>query len=338
MSIHFQTGRNETFSDRCSHFIKYSQNFVFLIQVNGIERILRITSNCHRTKKQIEAELDWILFLANSGVNVCKPIKSKNDMLINTIDLRDDSLHYVIFEKANGKQVTGKEINSELFKLHGKLTGKIHNATKNYSKVNSNSRFDWNENRLFTKDPYTYLPPNVKDNIIPIISCLLNEAMEIPKTKNSYGLIHGDLNYNNFFINKDSLEVFDFDNCCNGYFVNDISKSLYSSIHTYHRSKRTGDRTEFESPKVDMNLEEVWEPFWNGYKSENEIEDIWFEQIPLFFEIIHLKEFIHHYRHKVPYRNDELKKIFEMEEKQIINRDVTVSFDFIKGKAIKRAR
>jgi Ser/Thr protein kinase RdoA (MazF antagonist) len=319
-------------------FIKYSQNFVFSIQCNGIERILRITSNNHRTKKQIEAELDWVLFLADSGVKACKPIESKKDLLVTTIDLPDDTLHCVIFEKANGKQVAGTDVNRELFKLHGKLTGKIHKVTKNYTKVNSNNRFIWNENRLFTTDPNTYLPPGVKDTIIPIISCLLNEAMAIPKTQNSYGLIHGDLNYQNFFINKGYLEVFDFDNCCNGYFVNDISKSSYASIFTYLRSQRAGDRTEFDSPKVDMNLEEVWEPFWNGYKSENEVEDIWFEQIPLFFEIIHVKEFIHHYRHKVPYRNDELKRILQMEEKQISNREVPVSFDFIKGKAIKWTR
>jgi hypothetical protein len=75
--------------------------------------------------------------------------------------------------------------------------------------------------------------------------------------------------------------------------INDISKSIYASVFTYFRSKGTGDRTDFESPKVDKNPEEVWASFWNGYKSENEIEDTWFEQIPLFFEIIHLKEFIH---------------------------------------------
>jgi Ser/Thr protein kinase RdoA (MazF antagonist) len=319
-------------------FIKYSQNFVFTIQDNGVERILRVTSNYHRTKKQIEAEMDWILFLTNSGVNACKPIESKNGLLITTIDLPDDSLHCIIFEKANGKQISGTDINKELFRLHGKLTGKIHHITKSYPKVNTNDRFNWNDNRLFTTDPNTYLPVNVKDNIVPVISCLINEAMMIPKTTNSYGLIHGDLNYENFFINQNRLEVFDFDNCCNGYFINDISKSIYASIFTYHRSKRTGDRTEFDSPRVDMNLEEVWEPFWNGYKTENEIEDIWFEQVPLFFEIIHLKEFIHHYRHKIPYINDELKQIFQMEEKQIMNRKVPVNFDFIKGKAIKQAR
>jgi Ser/Thr protein kinase RdoA (MazF antagonist) len=98
-------------------FIKYSQNFVFSIQDNGIAKILRITSNYHRTKKQIEAELDWILFLVNSGVSACKPINSKKDVLITTIDLPDDSLHCVIFEKAKGKQITGTEINSELFNL-----------------------------------------------------------------------------------------------------------------------------------------------------------------------------------------------------------------------------
>jgi Ser/Thr protein kinase RdoA (MazF antagonist) len=316
-------------------FITYSQNFVYTLHDNGTERILRITSNCHRTKKQIQAELDWVLFLSHSGVKACKPIETKNGLLITTIDFPDDSLHCVIFEKASGKQISAAEINSDLFNLHGKLTGKIHQVTKNYPKVNSNDRFNWNENRLFTTDPHTYLPSGTKEAIIPMISALLEEAMKIPKTSNSYGLIHSDLNYQNIFINNSTLEVFDFDNGSNGYYINDISKSLYASIFTYHRPKRTGDRTEFESPKVDINLEEVWEPFWNGYKTENEIEDNWFEQIPLFFEIIHLKEFIHHYRHKIPYRNDELKKIFEMEEKQIVDRVVPVNFDFIIGKAIR---
>jgi amicoumacin kinase len=320
------------------HFVTYSQNFVYTFHDNGSEKILRITSNCHRTKKQIEAELDWILFLRHSGVKACQPIEAKNGLLITTIDLPDDSLHCVIFEKANGKRISAAEINRDLFNLHGKLTGKIHHATKMYPKANSNDRFNWNENRLFTTDPQTYLPSGTKEAVMPMISCLLDEAVMIPKTSNSYGLIHFDLNYDNFFINNDILEVFDFDNCSNGYFINDISKSLYASVFTYHRSKRSGDRTEFDSPKADINLEEVWEPFWDGYKTENEIGDNWFEQIPLFFEIIHLKEFIHHYRHKTPFRNEELRKIFAMEEKQIVDREVPVSFDFIKGKAIRRVR
>jgi hypothetical protein len=83
-----------------------------------------------------------------------------------------------------------------------------------------------------------------------------------------------------------------------------------------------------------MNLEEVWGPFWDGYSTENDIEVDWFEQIPLFFEIIHVKEFVHHYRHRVPYRNEELRKIFQMEEDQIVCRKVPVHFDFVIGKRI----
>jgi hypothetical protein len=82
----------------------------------------------------------------------------------------------------------------------------------------------------------------------------------------------------------------------------------------------------------------VWEPFWNGYKSENVVDDKWWYQIGLFFEIIHLNEFVHHYRHKIPYRSEELAKIFKEEEMQILNRELPVSFDFLTGKALRRAR
>lgn len=130
--------------------------------------------------------------------------------------------------------------------------------------------------------------------------------------------------------------VFDFDNCSYGYYINDISKSLYSSIFTYHRNTNGHDHSEFVSPKVDYNLEEVWKPFWSGYKTENEFCTDWLHQIGLFFEIIHLKEFVHAYRHKIPYRSNELSKIFKDEEMQIRNRESPVSFDFTQGKAINR--
>jgi Ser/Thr protein kinase RdoA (MazF antagonist) len=317
-------------------FLKYSQNFVYSYSTENVETILRITSGHHRSRVQIESEIEWINFLYARGANVCQPIPIINGGMVQTIHLQNDSLYCVLFRKASGRPVTNAEISKDLYFLHGAATGKLHRLSKEFKPANSFRRFNWDENRLFTKDPAEYLPKGTKESIIELIPCLLAEANSIDKNRESYGLIHFDLNYNNFFINGSAIEIFDFDNCSFGYFVNDVAKALYSSVFTYHRNKFGHDHSEFVSPKVDQNLEEVWEPFWNGYKSENVINNAWWDQIGLFFEIIHLKEFVHHYRQKIPYRNEELAKIFKEEEIQILNRKVPVSFDFTRGKAIKR--
>jgi len=125
------------------------------------------------------------------------------------------------------------------------------------------------------------------------------------------------------------LWLFDFDNCSNGYYVNDIAKALWNSVFTYHRKSEYGNKSPFlDFAKTGSILARVWAPFWSGYQSENSIEDGWLEQLPLFFEIIHLKEFVHHYRKKVPYRSEELKEIFSLEQKQIEERIVPLAFDF----------
>lgn len=318
-------------------FLNYSQNFVYAFSdETDMDRILRITSDHHRTIAQIKSEIEWLSFLNKNGAKVCRAIPNTNDEMTKTIKLQNDSLHCVIFEKSSGRPITNTEINRGLYFLHGASTGKLHRLAMEFKPSIEFQRFGWDENRLFKIDPYEYLPNGTKERIVDLIPRLLAEANAIKKGKESYGLIHTDLNYNNFFIDGNHLSLFDFDNCSYGYFAFDISTSLYNSIFTYHRNAKGHDHSEFVSPKVDHNLEEVWEPFWCGYQSENNIDEEWRQQIGLFFEIIHLKEFVHAYRHKIPYRNGSLTKIFEEKEMQILNRELQVSFDFETGKAISR--
>jgi Ser/Thr protein kinase RdoA (MazF antagonist) len=320
-------------------FIGYSQNFLYEISDVVGAKILRITSDKHRTKNQIIAELQWIDFLKNGGVNACAAIKENGQNVIHSFETPTDTLHCVLFEKAKGNPINIEFINDELYYLHGALVGKIHRLTHEYPTDITKNRFNWQDNRLYTTDLQEYLPDYAKRQISEISRELIGEALKLPQSNKTYGTIHFDLHYGNFLIEEKVLYLFDFDNCSNGYFANDIAKVLWSSVFTYHRSTQfKGGHPFFGNPIVDQILESVWTPFWNGYRTENEIEESWFEQIPLFFELIHLKEFVHHYRHGVPYRNEELREIFAMEQKQIEQRKIPVCFDFKRGKALTRGK
>lgn len=316
-------------------FIGYSQNFTYQVADESGDKILRITSDLHRTKSQIKAELDWIDFLKAGGINACAAISNEKGKRIVSIATPADILHCVLFEKAGGNPINAGNLNDELYYLHGALIGKIHRLSHTCPESILQNRFNWQDNRLFNSDIQNYLPDGIKESISGIAQVLIKEILELPQTKSTYGIIHFDLHYDNFFKQGNDLWLFDFDNCSNGYCINDIAKALWNSVFSYHRKAEYANKSPFmDFALTGQILERVWAPFWKGYCSENDIEAGWFDQIPLFFEIIHLKEFVHHYRHRVPYRNEELRNIFAIEQKQIEQRIVPVSFSFTTGKAI----
>lgn len=181
-------------------FLGYSQNFVYSFYDKfGVERILRITSNFHRTRTQIESEIEWLDYLRGNGADVCCSIPIKDGEPFGSISLKDDVLHYVIFEKASGKPITSDDVNQDLYFSHGALTGKLHRLAKSFRHSQTFRRFDWDKNRLFTSDPIMYLPDETREGILDMISILLAEVNTIKREQNTYGLIHFDLNYGNFF-------------------------------------------------------------------------------------------------------------------------------------------
>jgi amicoumacin kinase len=79
-------------------------------------------------KHSIESELDWIIYLFESGVNVTAPIVSINGKLLEVVVLNNEEVCWVVaFEKAKGKFVdvsNDEEWNSNLFYSWGKTLGK----------------------------------------------------------------------------------------------------------------------------------------------------------------------------------------------------------------------
>lgn len=111
---------------------------------------------------------------------------------------------------------------------------------------------------------------------------LIEKIGNLDKGIDSYGLIHGDINVGNFFVNDEGITVFDFDECQYSWFVEDIAIQLFYIIYVY----------------LDDSIEErkaqacrFMKNFMKGYSKENFIEEYWLEQIPIFLQ---LREIIVH--------------------------------------------
>lgn len=208
-------------------YIGGSANYVCSFSESGETRYLRLTSSCHRTKEQIEAELDFIAYLYRHGINVMLPVASVAGRLIEEIHSMHGLLFVCAFEEAKGERFRydSSNFNKEHFRLRGKTLGQIHALSKNYIPSGNFHRFAWDEDNLLL-NVAEFLPKSEK--IVWREYDVLKERMRgYPKSSQTYGLIHGDFGESNYRYQETRLNIFDFDDCCYHWFTYDLAISIY---------------------------------------------------------------------------------------------------------------
>lgn len=84
-------------------------------------------------------------------------------------------------------------------------------------------------------------------------------------------MIHNDLHPDNFLIECEHINLFDFDGCAYSWYAFDIGNALYIALW-FGRSNDAG---------VDFTNDLI-RCFLRGYLSANDLDDFWLSKIPLF--------------------------------------------------------
>lgn len=253
------------------------ENYVFEVYENGQAKILRVTHSSHRSKPELESELDWIQHLHRCGIRIPEVYKSPNGNTVEEFKVGDSSFFASLFEKAAGShvKVDDKMFNEKLFYKWGKMIGKMHRHTKNYQRSKGIvPRSQWDENDLLNLNKY-YTGEDVPllDNVFPIVE----KIKQLPKNKDSFGLIHTDIHHGNFFYDGNEIHVFDFDDACYQYFASDIAIPLYYATNSKHFFGTREERNQF--------AKKFLHAFLDGYEEENRLAREWIEMIPLFLQL-----------------------------------------------------
>ena len=207
--------------------IRDSGNHVYSFLESGRKRYLRLTSSRDRTKAQIEAELDFIAYLHQGGINVILPISSTAGRLIEEIPVTSSSLFACVFNEAQGERFRydSTKHKRDHFRLRGRVLGRIHALSKTYVPSGSFRRFDWDEDKLLLNVD-DFLPKS--ETIVWREYHAIKERLRAyPKSSQTYGLIHGDFGDTNYRQQYDRLNIFDFDDCCYHWFVYDLAIAIY---------------------------------------------------------------------------------------------------------------
>ncbi|KQC13305.1 MAG: hypothetical protein APR63_08945 [Desulfuromonas sp. SDB] len=253
-------------------FLDISENIVYEYQRNKLPLIMRISHRKGRDKKQIQAELDWILYLHDHGAPVHLPVPSIRGNLVETVKVRHQDFQVVSFGKLEGKILEDEDVTDEFIPKWGQAVGKLHALTKDYQPLHPDCRrFEWcDEDDIVNL--YKYIP--VREKLVRSkFRILIEKLKNLPQDRDSYGLIHSDIHYGNFLVKDGKIGIFDFDDSMYSWFMLDIATIWYWALYLPQ-----GDDDKKGYMNNFKNL------FLEGYRRENEIDEWWLDKISLFLQ------------------------------------------------------
>lgn len=293
--------------------VRSNNNFIFEVNDSEGTYILRIT---HKKQKSIEllgAEHDVIKYYKENGIDTCCPIESKTGEVVNKIESSDGAFYSILYKKIIGKQYAMKEWNQELFLKWGMLVGKSHKIAKNYCPNGFvHRKLDWHYDFL---SPEKYLP-NTKEKVLGKIVENKNRIELLNSNREQLHMIHNDINPSNFIEDKNSLILFDFDDCHYDYLLSDIANAILHVLdipNIYHTRNLNMSRDEMEKIFFDS--------FFNGYNIENSINfDISFLNALIIRRIANL--YVNFYRsHDIESLNRNHPLVLQAFENAILNEE-----------------
>ncbi|WP_265623357.1 phosphotransferase enzyme family protein [Bacillus paramycoides] len=266
-------GFHTEINENIIHFSEH--NFVRSIEQDGVLYFLRITSEAHKPFNKIVGEVQWVNFLGEMGLCISMPVQSLNNNLVERLNVDNKYYSVVCFNKAKGQPVREDEKNQILFKKMGMFMGKMHNVTKKYLHEDLITRRpDWYAE---TEKVLGLALPSSEGDIIKRYVALLEYLSKLPISIDTYGLIHADFHYGNFFIDGDSICLFDFDASRYSWFIDDIAISLFYAASS--ESLKT-----FSAKFIPA--------FMEGYQYESKLDELWMKEIPYFMKLREIGRYI----------------------------------------------
>lgn len=260
---------------------------VYLCRRGELAHVIKFIPSTDENIPVFEEKLAFILYLADHGVNLASPLPSQNDRRYEQIEVDGEKFLVVLMPFAPGKQVnyirTPNEWNEYLFFSWGQVIGKMHALTQQYpywqrtgaDGTQISGIDDWETEHQFFAN--WSQEPKIVEKWLP----LKDQLQQLPRTRDSFGLIHNDLHHNNFLYDPKApagkeITIIDFDVCAYHWFITDIAIALYHAME-----ETMGGRKAKDPSAVAMNF---LQPFLRGYQQENKLDPFWLSQLNTFLK------------------------------------------------------
>ena len=256
--------------------IKILNSLFYRYQRDGEEYVARVTGEPDLAQQQ--TEVAWVNYLADNGIGIVRAAPSANGALVEEFTLGEDPYFLVSLQRAPGKPPTREQWDRPLFKKLGGQIGKMHRLTQDFhQQFPQLQRGHWHQAEIYNPD---FLPQEF-DVARGKCAEVIEQVQALPKNKDTYGLIHGDIHQWNFHLWRNKTILFDTDECEMHYFAHDLGVLINSAVEE-----------SFNGASVNSYAEEFIGCLLEGYAEHWTLTPQWVAQLPLFIKLREIMSFI----------------------------------------------
>lgn len=255
-------------------FHRRVENFIYFSSSDQGEVVLRLTEPTRRKKEELQAELDWQIWLSSRGVTCARPFESSRGELVEVIEDGGAIYFASVFEKLNGIQIrTPEQFTPELMKSWGRQLASLHTVTAEYRpSAKIAPRWNWREDFDRMIGPISL--HDRRSLAGEQAHSLFEWLSKLPVDEKVYGLVHTDLHNGNFLVDgENELRIFDFDDCCYHWFGYDLAVPLF-----YLRFRNI-------DMKMGLDIKNLEGFYLQGYREIQTLDDDWTSRIESFIRL-----------------------------------------------------
>ena len=268
-------------------FLGHSENVTFRVDTRNGEnsatfKVLRIhhpiTQFRDRIWQQqavIESELMWLTALhQDTNLVVPYPLQNLSGTFITSVAIDDTSatLNCTLLNWVDGSLLDSEPTPTQVRQV-GELMAKLHQHTSLWELPSGFTRpkYDWEQlhtslmglRSLVDTGTISVTDFAVLENVVQRIS---NVITALEKTPTNWGLIHADLNENNYIFYAGEARPIDFSCCGFGYYLCDIAHTLLHLFPENRRSFLSGYQSVRQQPD---DYQRILEAFFLGATVNN---------------------------------------------------------------------
>ncbi len=287
-------------------FVRKMENIVFSCDSDDGKVYLRLTTPLRRARPEIEAEINWIEHLAKCNLNVPRIIPNKEGHKISSFIEGKQHFEAVVFSAIAGEHPS-KEIAADpkFLKTLGALIAKMHHANERYEGTHQGiKREEWFEERGL-RHALTAAAHSTEADLRHQLEEVVSWMQMLPRTPETYGLVHADLGALNLFIGEDSsIGIIDFDDSCYHWFVFDLAIVIFSMAGKFDHA-------------TPQPIETRWlEHLIEGYRTVRPLRQNDIDLIPrlIYFACLRLFFWIEHHESLQTFHKDAIAKVTHAKE------------------------
>ncbi len=208
---------------------------VYLVETLSALYILRVSHHHWRSKLEIEFELELLDFLAEQGIPVSAPLRTRRNSRFVEINAPEGKRYASLFPYAAGGIALG-DLNLTQSNLLGQVVAQLHQTVSQFRSLASRPSLTPEyllDNSLQSIAPFLYHRHHDLKFLVETIADLKQELARLPLHSPYWCICWGDPHSGNVHFTADNqLTLFDFDQCGYGWRVFDIAKFLQVSLQT----------------------------------------------------------------------------------------------------------